>query len=82
METTIKNYVERIINNMKKNDRLFEIVSKDSNRMKQQVLSNVKTAVKTGELRLTEEDTKDSNVLSNDEINYVYSIVDQIVYSK
>ena len=80
--TTIKNYVENIINNMKKNHRLFEIVSKDSNRMKQQVLANVKTSVKSGELRLTEEDTKDSNVLSNDEIEYVYSLVDQIVYSK
>ena len=78
----IKNYVENIIKNMKKNNRLFEIVSKDSNRMKQQVLTNVKTSVKSGELRLTEEDTKDSNVLSTDEINYVYSIVDQIVYSK
>ena len=78
----IKNYVENIINNMKKNNRLFEIVSKDSNRMKQQVLTNVKTSVKEGELRLTEEDTKDSNVLSNDEINYVYSIVDELVYSK
>ena len=80
--TTIKNYVENIIKNMKKNNRLFEIVSKDSNRMKQQVLANVKTSVKSGELRLTEEDTKDSNVLSNDEIEYVYSLVDQIVYSK
>ena len=79
---TIKNYVENIINNMKKNNRLFEIVSKDSNRMKQQVLTNVKTVVKTGELRLTKEDTTDSNVLSNDEINYVYSLVDKIVYSK
>lgn len=79
---TIKNYVENIINNMKKNNRLFEIVSKDSNRMKQQVLANVKTSVKEGELRLTEEDTKDSNVLSNDEIEYVYSLVDEIVYSK
>lgn len=78
----IKNYVENIIKNMKKNNRLFEIVSKDSNRMKQQVLANVKTSVKVGELRLTEEDTKDSNVLSNDEINYVYSIVDELVYSK
>lgn len=78
----IKNYVENIIKNMKKNNRLFEIVSKDSNRMKQQVLTNVKTSVKSGELRLTEEDTKDSNVLSNDEIEYVYSLVDQIVYSK
>ena len=47
---TIKNYVEKIINNMKKNNRLFEIVSKDSNRMKQQVLTNVKTLVKTREL--------------------------------
>ena len=78
----IKNYVENIIKNMKKNNRLFEIVSKDSNRMKQQVLTNVKTSVKSGELRLTEEDTKDSNVLSNDEIEYVYSIVDELVYSK
>ena len=78
----IKNYVENIIKNMKKNNRLFEIVSKDSNRMKQQVLTNVKTSVKTGELRLTEKDTKDSNVLSNDEIEYVYSLVDQIVYSE
>lgn len=78
----IKNYVENIIKNMKKNNRLFEIVSKDSNRMKQQVLTNVKTSVKTGELRLTEEDTKDSNVLSTDEIEYVYSLVDQIVYSE
>lgn len=82
METTIKNYVENIINNMKKNNRLFELVSADSNRMKQQVLTNVKTSVKTGELLLTEEDTKDSNVLSNDDIEYVYSLVDQIVYSK
>lgn len=82
METTIKNYVENIINNMKKNNRLFEIVSKDSNRMKQQVLTNVKTSVKTGELLLTKEDTKDSNVLSNDEIEYVYSLVDELVYSK
>ena len=79
---TIKNYVENIINNMKKNNRLFEIVSKDSNRMKQQVLANVKTVVKSGELRLTEEDTKDSNVLSTDEIEYVYSLVDELVYSK
>ena len=79
---TIKNYVENIIKNMKKNDRLFKLVSKDSNRMKQQVLTNVKTSVKSGELRLTEEDTKDSNVLSNDEIEYVYSLVDEIVYSK
>ena len=78
----INNYVENIIKNMKKNNRLFEIVSKDSNRMKQQVLTNVKTSVKSGELRLTEEDTTDSNVLSNDEIEYVYSLVDQIVYSK
>ena len=78
----IKNYVENIIKNMKKNNRLFEIVSKDSNRMKQQVLTNVKTVVKSGELRLTEEDTKDSNVLSNDEIEYVYSLVDELVYSK
>lgn len=82
METTIKNYVERIINNMKKNNRLFEIVSKDSNRMKQQVLANVKTSVKEGELRLTKEDTTDLNVLSTDEINYVYSLVDELVYSK
>ena len=82
METTIKNYIERIINNMKKNNRLFEIVSKDSNRMKQQVLTNVKTSVKSGELRLTEKDTKDSNVLSTDEIEYVYSLVDELVYSK
>ena len=78
----IKNYVEKIINNMKKNNRLFEIVSKDSNRMKQQVLTNVKTSVKEGELRLTEKDTKDSNVLSTDEIEYVYSLVDELVYSK
>ena len=78
----IKNYVENIIKNMKKNNRLFEIVSKDSNRMKQQVLTNVKTSVKSGELRLTEKDTKDSNVLSNDEIEYVYSLVDELVYSK
>lgn len=78
----IKNYVENIIKNMKKNNRLFEIVSKDSNRMKNQVLTNVKTSVKSGELRLTEEDTKDSNVLSTDEINYVYSLVDELVYSK
>lgn len=81
METTIKNYVEHIINNMKKNHRLFELVSKDSNRMKQQVLTNVKTSVKTGEL-LTKEDTTDSNVLSTDEIEYVYSLVDELVYSK
>ena len=79
---TIKNYVENIINNMKKNNRLFELVSKDSNRMKQQVLTNVKTSVKSGELRLTKEDTTDSNVLSTDEIEYVYSLVDEIVYSK
>ena len=79
---SIKNYVENIINNMKKNNRLFEIVSKDSNRMKQQVLINVKAVVKSGELRLTKEDTNDYNVLSNDEINYVYSLVDEIVYSK
>lgn len=79
---TIKNYVENIINNMKKNNRLFELVSKDSNRMKQQVLANVKTVVKEGELRLTKEDTTDSNVLSTDEIEYVYSLVDEIVYSK
>ena len=79
---TIKNYVEKIINNMKKNNRLFEIVSKDSNRMKQQVLTNVKTSVKTGEPRLTKEDTTDSNVLSTDEIEYVYSLVDELVYSK
>lgn len=78
----IKNYVENIIKNMKKNNSLFDIVSKDSNRMKQQVLTNVKTSVKSGELRLTEEDTKDSNVLSTDEINYVYSLVDELVYSK
>ena len=78
----IKNYVENIINNMKKNNRLFEIVSKDSNRMKQQVLTNVKTSVKEGELRLTKEDTTDSNVLSTDEIEYVYSLVDELVYSK
>ena len=79
---TIKNYVEHIINNMKKNNRLFEIVSKDSNRMKHQVLTNVKTSVKEGELRLTKEDTTDSNVLSTDEIEYVYSLVDELVYSK
>ena len=79
---TIKNYVEHIINNMKKNNRLFEIVSKDSNRMKQQVLTNVKTSVKTGEMLLTEKDTTDSNVLSTDEIEYVYSLVDELVYSK
>ena len=79
---TIKNYVEKIINNMKKNNRLFELVSKDSNRMKQQVLTNVKTSVKSGELRLTKEDTTDSNVLSTDEIEYVYSLVDELVYSK
>ena len=78
----IKNYVENIIKNMKKNNRLFEIVSKDSNRMKQQVLANVKTSVKEGELRLTKEDTTDLNVLSTDEINYVYSLVDELVYSK
>ena len=66
---TIKNYVEHIINNMKKNNRLFELVSKDSNRMKQQVLANVKTLVKTREL-------------ATDEIEYVYSIVDELVYSK
>lgn len=78
----IKNYVENIIKNMKKNNRLFEILSKDSNRMKQQVLTNVKTAVKSRELLLTKEDTTDSNVLSNDEIAYVYSIVDELVYSK
>ena len=78
----IKNYVENIIKNMKKNNRLFELVSEDSNRMKKQVLTNVKTSVKSGELRLTEEDTKDSNVLSTDEINYVYSLVDELVYSK
>ena len=82
METTIKNYVENIIKNMKKNNRLFELVSKDSNRMKQQVLANVKTSVKSGELLLTKEDTTDSNVLSTDEVDYVYSLVDQIVYSK
>lgn len=82
METTIKNYVENIIKNMKKNNRLFELVSKDSNRMKQQVLTNVKTSVKTGELLLTKEDTTDSNVLSTDEIEYVYSLVDELVYSK
>ena len=79
---TIKNYVENIINNIKKNNRLFELLTKDSNRIKQQVLTNVKTSVKEGELRLTKEDTTDSNVLSNDEIEYVYSLVDQIVYSK
>ena len=78
----IKNYVENIINNMKKNNRLFELVSKDSNKMKQQVLTNVKTSVKTGELLLTKEDTTDSNVLSTDEIEYVYSLVDELVYSK
>ena len=78
----IKNYVENIIKNMKKNNRLFELVSKDSNRMKQQVLTDVKTSVKSRELRLTEEDTKDSNVLSTDEIEYVYSLVDELVYSK
>lgn len=78
----IKNYVENIIKNMKKNNRLFELVSKDSNRMKQQVLTNVKTAVKLGELLLTKEDTTDSNVLSTDEIDYVYYLVDEIVYSK
>ena len=66
---TIKNYVENIIKNMKKNNRLFEIVSKDSSRMKKQILTNVKTLVKTREL-------------DTDEINYVYSIVDEIVYSK
>ena len=66
---TIKNYVEHIINNMKKNNRLFELVSKDSNRMKQQVLVNVKTLVKTREL-------------DADEISYVYSLVDEIIYSK
>ena len=65
----IKNYVEHIINNMKKNHRLFELVSKDSNRMKQQVLVNVKTLVKTREL-------------DTDEIEYVYSLVDELVYSK
>ena len=79
---TIKNYVEHIINNMKMNNRLFELVSKDSNRMKQQVLTNVKTSVKTGDLLLTKEDTTDSNVLSTDEIEYVYSLVDELVYSK
>ena len=79
---TIKNYVEHIINNMKKNNRLFNIVSKDSNRMKHQVLTNVKNSVKTGELLLTKEDTTDSNVLSTDEIEYVYSLVDELVYSK
>ena len=79
---TIKNYVEHIINNMKKNNRLFEIVSKDSNKMKQQVLTNVKNSVKKGELLLTKEDTTDSNVLSTDEIEYVYSLVDELVYSK
>ena len=79
---TINNYVEHIINNMKKNNRLFEIVSKDSNRMKQQVLTNVKTSVKEGDLLLTDKDTKDSNVLSTDEIEYVYSLVDELVYSK
>lgn len=78
----IKNYVENIIKNIKKNNRLFEILSKDSNRMKQQVLTNVKTAVKSRELLLTKEDTTDSNVLSTDEIAYVYSIVDELVYSK
>lgn len=78
----IKNYVENIIKNMQKNNRLFELVSKDSNRMKQQVLSNVKTSVKAGELLLTKEDTNDSNVLSTDEIDYVYSLVDELVYSK
>ena len=66
---TIKNYVEHIINNMKINHRLFELVSKDSNRMKQQVLVNVKTLVKTREL-------------TDDEISYVYSLVDELVYSK
>ena len=66
---TIKNYVEKIINNMKKNNRLFELVSKDSNRMKQQVLVNVKNLVKTREL-------------DTDEIEYVYSLVDELVYSK
>ena len=66
---TIKNYVEHIINNMKKNNRLFELVSKDSNRMKQQVLVNVKNLVKTREL-------------DTDEIEYVYSLVDELVYSK
>ena len=79
---TIKNYVENIIKNMQKNNRLFELVSKDSNRMKQLVLSNVKTSVKSGELLLTKEDTTDSNVLSADEIEYVYSLVDELVYSK
>ena len=78
----INNYVEHIINNMKKNNRLFTIVSKDSNRMKQQVLTNVKTSVKEGDLLLTDKDTKDSNVLSTDEIEYVYSLVDELVYSK
>lgn len=78
----IKNYVENIIKNMKKNNRLFELVSKDSNRMKQQVLTNVKTSVKSGELLLSKEDTNDSNVLSTDEIAYVYSLVDELVYSK
>lgn len=78
----IKNYVENIINNMKKNNRLFDLVSKDSDRMKQQVLTNVKTSVKSGELLLSKDDTKDSNVLSADEIAYVYSLVDELVYSK
>ena len=78
----IKNYVENIINNMKKNNRLFDLVSKDSDRMKQQVLTNVKTSVKSVELLLTKDDTKDSNVLSADEIAYVYSLVDELVYSK
>ena len=78
----MKNYVENIINNMKKNNRLFDLVSKDSDRMKQQVLTNVKTSVKSGELLLTKDDTKDSNVLSADEIAYVYSLVDELVYSK
>lgn len=78
----INNYVENIINNMKKNNRLFDLVSKDSDRMKQQVLTNVKTSVKSGELLLTKDDTKDSNVLSADEIAYVYSLVDELVYSK
>ena len=78
----IKNYVENIINNMKKNNRLFDLVSKDSDRMKQQVLTNVKTSVKSGELLLTKDDTKDSNVLSADDIAYVYSLVDELVYSK
>ena len=78
----IKNYVENIINNMKKNNRLFDLVSKDSDRMKQQVLTNVKTSVKSGELLLSKEDTNDSNVLSTDEIAYVYSLVDELVYSK